>query len=243
MKLRIEIDYEKVMAILFLVAWLLLQSKNVFAGENENNIPDMEIVFAASAKGTDPMFGKEIPWRVVRQFDLLCQSGNCYLNVTTLNDETCDGKTKPTGWNIDGVDKATYSNGRSDENQLEVKAAGSDAIQFKFKDGLVGDALNNPTENTLIVSYEDDDPSVDQLKSIARNRLKSGELSKSEYQKYISSLNKDRTLYKKATKLTGNAVGVSLDLTAQGKREVRSVQYTLLTAPVFCTIAFWPKMR
>ena len=207
--------------------------------------PQLSMTFLVLTQGTDSVFGKQVKWEIVRQFDLLCSSGkDCHLNILTMNTETCNGKTKPSSPVVDTpIFTQYYTEIKIDrpEEALEVRVAGPDKIRLKFKDSIIG--VDNQTDELLVIHYKDDDPDGDMARDVTKERLKKGEITEKDAKEFYAGMDNNRTSYKQAVELSGTATGIETDFTNKGKETAKHATYKLLTKPMFCTIGLWPKIR
>jgi hypothetical protein len=137
-----------------LLAFLIGQSPIASAVPNAD-VPDIHMYFAAKLSTTMTVLqSKELAWSNVRQFELLCVRGECFLEVLSVATEYCDGTSRPSGPETSGVNHDLVSNFLPGTDPLHVEQIDKDTLLVRFRDFM----LWGPTEESLIVTYADKYP-------------------------------------------------------------------------------------
>lgn len=137
-----------------LLAVLIGQCPIVAAVPNPD-MPDIHIYFAAKLSTTMTVLqSKEVAWSNVRQFELLCLRGECFLETLSVATEYCNGTSRPTGPETSGVNHDLVSNFLPGTDPLYVEVIGKDTLLIRFRDLM----LWGPTEESLVVTYADKYP-------------------------------------------------------------------------------------
>ena len=100
----------------------------------------------------------------LRSFELLCLSSQCFLGITSIAAEYCDGRSKPANPTEGGIDYEFFSNYIPGTDSLTVEKLGKDMVLLKFRDNV----LWGPTEESIIVNYKDRYPVSGDIKMMTQ---------------------------------------------------------------------------
>lgn len=125
------------------------------ADGNRTKVPDIHMYFAAQLSITMEAVGaRPVDWSNVRQFELLCVNGMCFLEVLSVATEYCNENARPSGPESSGVNHDLVSNFLAGTGPLHVELIGNNTLSIQFRDSM----LWGPTEESLVVSYADKYP-------------------------------------------------------------------------------------
>lgn len=151
---RSEISWKRVIQTTILGC--LFSACGTAIAEQRSSIPDVHVFFSAklSTSMASNLVPGNIPWSNVRQFELLCFGGECFLEILSIATDYCDGTSKPTGPETSGVNHDLVSNYIAGTDELHVEVVGKNALLLRFRDLM----LWGPTEESIAITYVDKYP-------------------------------------------------------------------------------------